>query len=201
MRMKAISHDRQRQENEDTTMINTLLKGMTVFLLTSLVCGCVVTGQIAERRGTKAYLLKDYPTAVANYEEAVAAGDKDAQYHLAVMYAEGQGVEKDLKRAAELLQLSADQGQDDARLMLGLFNVYGDGVPANPEKGAQLITQAAENGNDVAMYYLGHLYAAGLGVPKDPAKGLYWINKARDNGFPVEESIRTEADVEVLYKE
>ena len=201
MRTKTTPKDRQRRDNEDTTMIKTLLKGVTVFLLTSLACGCVVTGQIAERRGTKAYLLKDYPTAVTNYEEAVAEGDKNAQYHLAVMYAEGQGVKKDFKRAAELLKLSADQGQNDARLMLGLFNVYGDGVPANPEEGARLITLAAEEGNDVAMYYLGHLYAAGLGVPKDTAKGLYWMKQARDHGFPVEETIETEEDIEVLYKE
>lgn len=182
-------------------MMRTLFKITTPLLLTVLIGGCVVTGQMAERRGTKAYLLKDYPTAVANYEEAVAEGDRDAQYHLAVMYAEGQGVDKDLGRAAELLELSAAQGQNDARLMLGLFNVYGDGVPADPAEGARLITLAAEDGNDVAMYYLGHLYAAGLGVPRDAAKGLYWLSQAREHGFPVKECIETEADVEVLYEE
>ncbi|MDD3311240.1 tetratricopeptide repeat protein [Pseudodesulfovibrio sp.] len=170
-------------------------------ILASLLCGCVVTGQMAERRGTKAYLLKDYPTAAANYQEAADDGDKDAQYHLAVMYAEGQGVGKDLAKAAGLLKRSADQGQTDAQLMLGLFNIYGDGVPADPEAGARLIARAAEAGSDVAMYYLGNLYAAGLGVEKDAAKGLYWMRQAREHGFPVSETIRTEADVEALYKD
>lgn len=199
MRNRTISPN--RHPSEETTMAATLFKRMAPLLLTVLICGCVVTGQMAERRGTKAYMLKDYPTAIANYEEAVAAGDPDAQYHLAVMYAEGQGVKKDLKRAAELLKLSADQGQTDARLMLGLFYVYGDGVPADPEKGARLVALAAEEGSDVAMYYLGHLYAAGLGVPKDAAKGLQWLTKAREEGFPVDESIKTQADVEALYKD
>lgn len=190
-----------RQSGGDKYMTLTILKRLAPLLLSMLVCGCVVTGQMAERRGTKAYLLKDYPKAVANYQEAVAEGDANAQYHLAVMYAEGQGVKKNLKKAAELLELATAQDHRDARLMLGLFYIYGDGVTANLEKGAKLIEKSAEEGSDVAMYYMGHLYAAGLGVPKDGAKGLQWFTKARENGFPVNQSIKTEADVEALYKD
>ncbi len=201
MRMNNIHDNRQRQGSKDTTMVKTLITSLSVCILATLICGCVVTGQMAERRGTKAYLLKDYPTALTNYQEAVAEGDKDAQYHLAVMYAEGQGVAKDIKRAAELLKLAAAQDQTDAQLMLGLFNIYGDGMPVNPEEGARLITLAAEAGNDVAMYYLANLYAAGLGVKKDLTKGLYWMQQAREHDFPVEDSIKTEADIDALYKD
>jgi len=206
MRNHPTPNTRARRRSEEPTMTKTFFglpaaRILAALLLAPLLWGCVVTGQMAERRGTKAYLLKDYPTAAANYREAADEGDRDAQYHLAVMYAEGQGVEKDMAKAAGLLKLSADQGQTDALLMLGLFNIYGDGVPADPEEGARLITRAAEAGSDVAMYYLGNLYAAGLGVPSDPAKGLYWMQQAREHGFPVSETIRTEADIEALYKD
>ncbi len=173
----------------------TLLLTIAVTMLT----GCVMTGQISERQATKAYLQKDYATAFSKYTDATTDGNADAQYHLAVMYAEGEGVEKDLPKAAELLQQAVAQEHTDAQLMLGLFNVYGDGVPTNPAKGAKLIAQAAEAENDVAMYYLGNLYAAGLGVKKDIPTALNWMKKAEDNGFPVKEELLTEAGLEALY--
>lgn len=163
------------------------------------LASCVVTGQMAERRGTKAYLLKDYGTAYTEYTTAAAEGEPNAQYHLAVMYAEGQGVEKDLVKAAQLLREASDQNQADAQLMLGLFNIYGDGVPVNPEKGAELITKAAEARNDVAMYYLANLYAAGLGVKKDIPTALAWMIQAQGHGFPIEEELLTEEYMEGLY--
>jgi TPR repeat protein len=168
-------------------------------LMMTMITGCVVTGQIRERQATKAYLQKDYATAFTKYSDAAADGNDDAQYHLAVMYAEGEGVEKSLPKAAKLLQQAAAQDHSDAQLMLGLFNVYGDGVPTNPTKGAKLIAQAAESGNDVAMYYLGNLYAMGLGVKKDIPTALSWMKKAEDKGFPIKEELLTKKGLEDLY--
>lgn len=168
---------------------------------TLLLSGCVATGQINERRGTKAFLERDYATAVEKYTQASAEGNAKAQYYLAVMYAEGQGVEQDYAKAAELLQLAADQGLVDAQLMLGLFYVYGDGVEMNPAKGAPLLRKAADQNNDVAMYYLGHLYAAGLGVPKDISKALIWLQRAKDAGFPVKDEMLNATGLSSMYKE
>ncbi|MEZ7198554.1 tetratricopeptide repeat protein [Pseudodesulfovibrio karagichevae] len=163
-----------------------------------LLSGCVVS-TMSERQGTRAYLEKDYATARMKYEEAAAEGNAQAMYHLAVMYAQGQGVAQDYAEAARLLERSADLGQDDARLMLGLFHLYGDGVPRDVNRGAALVRAAAEDGNDTAMYYLGNLYAAGLGVEKDLDKGLYWMGKARDAGFPVKDKLLTRDGLAALY--
>ncbi|BCS87748.1 tetratricopeptide repeat protein [Pseudodesulfovibrio sediminis] len=160
--------------------------------------GCVLS-QMAERQGNKAYLQSDYKTALAKYTEAAQDGNANAQYHLAVMYAEGQGTEKDLSRAAGLLEQATAQGHSDAQLMLGLFNIYGDGVPANPAKGAELIKESAVNGNDVGMYYLGNLYAAGLGVQKDIPTALHWMQQAKEAGFPVKEELLTQEGLTALY--
>lgn len=178
-------------------MKNPLLPALLALALT----GCVVASQITERQGTRAYLQKDYATALAKYTEAAEAGNAMAQYHLAVMYAEGEGVDKDLERAASLLQQASDQNLDEATLMLGLFHVYGDGVPADPAKGAALITRAADRGNDVAMYYLGNLYAAGLGVDRDIPQALAWMRKAKRAGFPVEDVMLTEEGLAAAYGE
>ncbi|WP_319584424.1 tetratricopeptide repeat protein [uncultured Pseudodesulfovibrio sp.] len=179
--------------------MNSILKFAILPLLLLLLTGCVM-GTMYERQGTSAYLEKDYATAKAKYEEAVASGNPQAMYHLAVMYAEGQGVEQDQCKAAELLEKAAALGQDDARLMLGLFNLYGDGVPRDVNKAAGLIKTAAENGNDTAMYYLANLYAAGLGVQKDVDKGLYWMLEARDAGFPVKDELLTRDGLAGLYE-
>lgn len=163
-----------------------------------LLSGCVLS-VMNERQATKAYLEKDYATAKAKYEEAVAEGNANAMYHLAVMYAEGQGVEQDYAKAAALLQQAVDGGQNDARLMLGLFNIYGDGVPRDPSRGAALIWTSAANGNDTAMYYMANLYAAGLGVDKDLARAVEWMQVAKKSGFPVQDEWLTEEGLAALY--
>lgn len=170
-------------------------------LLTLALTGCVATSQIAERQGTRAYLQKDYATALARYTEAAQGGNARAQYLLAVMYAEGEGVDRDYARAAGLLQQASDQNLDDATVMLGLFHVYGDGVPADPAKGAALIARAADRGNDVAMYYLANLYAAGIGVERDIPRALDWMRKAKQAGFPVEPAMLTKEGLAAAYGE
>ncbi|NRB11253.1 MAG: sel1 repeat family protein [Rickettsiaceae bacterium] len=51
-----------------------------------------------------------------------------AQYNLAVMYKNGDGVKKDLKKAAELYQKSADQGDASAQNSLAVMYKNGEGV-------------------------------------------------------------------------
>lgn len=168
---------------------------------TVLLSGCVVTNQILERQGTKAYLKKDYPVALEKFSTAAESGSDYAQYSLAVMYLEGEGVDKDTDKAVQLLTQAADNGQSDAQLMLGLFYVFGDYVTKDPVKGADLIYKAGVNENDVAMYYMGHLYAAGVGVDKDLTRAQMWMQNAKRFGFPVEDELLTLSGLEALYED
>ncbi|MGL1864110.1 MAG: sel1 repeat family protein [Pseudodesulfovibrio sp.] len=168
-----------------------------IILITTLAAGCIA-GQVSQRRGDKAYLLSDYETAAAEYTEAAASGNSDAMYHLGVMYAEGQGMAKDLTQGASLMRDAAELGQTDAQLMYGLFNIYGDGVPMNPTEGARWLFLAAEENNDIAMYYLGILHAMGLGVQKDIPTALMWMTKAKENGFPVKDAMLTKHGLAAL---
>ncbi|BDQ36760.1 hypothetical protein SYK_11200 [Pseudodesulfovibrio nedwellii] len=183
--------------------MNRFLKYSVFFILITLLpAGCVVekvTNQIPERQGTKAYLKKDYDTAITKYEYAAENDNANAKYALATMYMEGEGVEKDMNKALQLLEQACDQEQKDALLMLGLFYVYGDNVPTDEIKGAELIYRAGVAENDVAMYYMGHLYAAGVGVKKDLRRAQMWMNNAKKFGFPVKEELLTLKGLEALY--
>lgn len=183
-------------------MINFLKCSVFLLLITLLPAGCVVekvTNQIPERQGTKAYLKKDYDTAVTKYTYAAENDNANAKYALAIMYMEGEGVDKDMGKTLQFLEQACVQEQKDALLMLGLFYLYGDNVPTDEVKGADLIYRAGVAQNDVAMYYMGHLYAAGIGVTKDLRRAQMWMNNAKEFGFPVKEELLTLKGLEALY--
>ena len=69
-------------------------------------------GFLHERRG-------NYITAVKYWTKAVELGDVCAHYELSVMYSEGRGVEKDMKKYFYHAQQAAIGGHPDARFNLG----------------------------------------------------------------------------------
>ena len=79
------------------------------------------------------------------------------QYNLAVRYARGEGVPKDLGKAAELFRKAADQGNADAQDNLGMLYENGRGVPKDLDKAAELYKKAADQGNQHAIVNLTRL--------------------------------------------
>jgi TPR repeat protein len=61
----------------------------------------------------------DYEGAVEYWTKAAKLGDAIAHYHLSVLYAEGEGVEKDLKKEVYHLEEAAIGGHPTARYNLG----------------------------------------------------------------------------------
>ncbi len=59
-----------------------------------------------------------YSEAIPLLEELAADGSAGAAHHLANAYSNGQGVEKDLERAAHWLRVAADLGSEEARRSL-----------------------------------------------------------------------------------
>jgi uncharacterized protein len=72
-------------------------------------------------------------------------GDRDAQYKLARMYLEGNGVPKDPKLAARWLNLAADKGQHEAQAVLGDLLFNGTGVPRHSALGLMWLTLARDS--------------------------------------------------------
>jgi TPR repeat protein len=72
-------------------------------------------------RGQDSYERQDYRQAFLRLEPAAKAGNKEAQYALAYMYYNGQGVIENQQEAFKWMQLAADQGQTDAIKALSML--------------------------------------------------------------------------------
>ena len=112
---------------------------------------------------------------------AAEGGDAEAQYELAVAYAEwrddlGEGDRKE--EALLWLVRAANQGHAGAMAELGSLHMGTDDVMA-----LRWLRPAAEEGHGGAQINLGHMYAEGLGVPKDDAEAARLFRLAADQGF------------------
>ena len=64
----------------------------------------------------------------------VEQGDALAQFNLAVMYAEGQGVPQDYQETARWLRMAAEQGDRSAQVPSGVMYAKGRGGLQGEEK-------------------------------------------------------------------
>ena len=101
---------------------------------------------------------------------------------LGVMYANGRGVLRDYKAAAEWFRRAAEQGVAEAQFILGQMCRTGEGVPQDYKAAAQWSRRAAEQGHADAQYNLGGMYAIGRGVPQDDVYAHMWANIAASGG-------------------
>lgn len=99
--------------------------------------------------------------------ERALKGDATAQTNLGVMYAYGDGVQKDSVEAVKWFRKAAEQGYADAQNFLGLMYLAGTGVPKDATEAAKWISKAAEQGFAAAEYNIGCIHAQGIGVTKD----------------------------------
>lgn len=71
-----------------------------------------------------------------------------AQYYLAIMYAEGDGVNVDKRKALYWYIKAAEQGYSEAQYNLGLIYLQGDGVKKDIAIAKKYFTQACSLGID-----------------------------------------------------
>ncbi|MFT5659104.1 MAG: TPR repeat protein [Gammaproteobacteria bacterium] len=71
-------------------------------------------------KGWTAYQIKDYTTALKEWEPLAEQGHADAHSNLGTMYANGLGVIKNYDTAAEWYRPVAEQGHADAQFYLGV---------------------------------------------------------------------------------
>ncbi|MDR0543856.1 MAG: sel1 repeat family protein [Odoribacteraceae bacterium] len=82
-------------------------------------------------KGVQEHKKGNLAESVKWMQKAADANYAKAQTQLAMMYMEGEGVEKDNARAIELFGKAARQGESLALLNLGLCHANGDGVQQN----------------------------------------------------------------------
>jgi hypothetical protein len=159
----------------EPTMNVLLFRSAAAFAL-AVAAGTALAGPLEE--GQDAYQEKDYLKAVQLWRPLAQAGDREAQYRLGVMYAEGKGVASNDAEAALWFERAAEQGEAMAQYNLGASYVEGSGVRKDMAAAAKWFRRAADQGIPLAQLNLGLLYASGDGVPQDNVEALKWIDLA-----------------------
>ena len=135
------------------------------------------------QKGVSAYKSGDYATALKEFAALAEQGGVNAQFNLAFMYEDGQGVPQDYKQAVKWYAKAAEQGMAEAQHNLGGMYENGQGVPQDYKQAIKWFTRAAEQGMAEAQYNLGVMYANGQGVPQDNVYAHMWSNLAAANGI------------------
>ncbi len=111
--------------------------------------------------GMNAYAQKRYEEA----RDWFLKNDEDprCRYALGVLYANGQGVEKDFKEAAFWYEGAAEGGIVPAQRAFGFACANALGIPQDFEKAAKYLKMASDKGDIAARITLGEIYAKGEG--------------------------------------
>ena len=112
---------------------------------------------------------------------AADLGNADALYILAICYQKGKYVEKDEKKAFELLWTSI-QAENTPKSIKKLGDFYRDGIGAAQayEDAARLYQAASDRGDAGAMIALSELYNEGKGVEKNVELAIQLQKKASE---------------------
>ncbi len=90
------------------------------------------------------------------------------------MYLGGQGVERNIEKAIQHLELSAAMGEVYSQYNLALLLRGMDNGPVDEQKSAYWLTQAAEQNFGAAQVDLAINYLKGSGVETDYAEAYKW---------------------------
>lgn len=118
----------------------------------------------------------------AYFQTAANTGDTSAELQLAILYAKGEGVERDYPSAARWFRAAADHGSPRAQYDLGVMYERGRGVPVDLAEAARWYRKAAEAKHPLAQYNLAVCYTKGQGVREDLPEAALWYRRAAGQG-------------------
>ena len=135
-------------------------------------------------RPTGAEKSAELPESIgpAALRTAALNGDGKAAYVVAVRYLKGDGVRRDVNKAAQWLRKAAEKGVVVAMYRLGAMYEQGAGVRKDPLQARVWYERAALRGNVRAMHNLAVLFASGALGKTDYDKAAYWFRKAATHG-------------------
>ena len=103
-------------------------------------------------------------SSILELKSRIERGDTFAMSVLGKKYYEGDGVDKDIDMAVELMKLAADGGQKEAEYTYGYFCCYGIGVPTDKIQAIKWYRKSANQGYTEAQYGLGYMCDFGEGI-------------------------------------
>ncbi len=114
--------------------------------------------------------------------QAALSGDPAAQYCLAIRRMLGRGLEKDVKKARQLYESSAQQGYASGQHGIGAMHYLGYAVKRNLELARLWFEKAAEQDHAEALFRLGLMYESGQGVDKNLYRSFNYYSRAAELG-------------------
>ena len=123
-------------------------------------------------------VVKSSKKAAKIYKRAVELGNVDAMVNLGCMYANGDGVKLDNKKATQLYRMAAVRGHAIAQKNLAQ-HLLRDG---KREEGFKLLRLAAEQGLTLAETLVGACFVKGDGVPANLEEARRWLGRAAAKG-------------------
>jgi len=128
------------------------------------------------------HLVSTAPIAFDEVKARAEQGDAVAEFQIAVMYIQGNGVQSDVAKGDKWLRKAAEDGNANAESVLGVMYGYGGIVERNVFEAVKWWRLAAEQGNAKAQTFLGEHYCTGEGVPQDYSEAVRWFRKAAEQG-------------------
>ncbi len=101
-----------------------------------------------------------------------------ARLNLALLYQEGNGVEKDVDKARNWYLSAAEKGYVDAFVLCGDSYIFGEAPDTNYDTALYYYDKAIAGGSAFGLFRLGWLYKEGLGVKADHSKAVTFLEKA-----------------------
>ena len=125
---------------------------LSVFLLCTALVSAVNAATLSDAK--MAIRSQQFSTAAGILKPLAKAGDKKAQYQLAVLYRNGQGVKQNYERAAYWMQQSAEQGFKRAQYSLAVYYEDGEGVKKNRDRAIHWYAAAASQGHNLSLIHI-----------------------------------------------
>ena len=130
-----------------------------------------------------AYSEGSYMSSLSIFEES---GTPEAKYCMAFQILNGQGVQRDPKKAFALFAESMEGGFMPAVSEVAQCYGYGIGVKTDDPKAFELFSRAAESGDPYGMSMLSMMYRNGDGVKRSNKLADEWSGRCDSSGDPGE---------------
>ena len=121
-------------------------------------------------------------------KEAATGGLAQAQYELAVKYAQGSGTEEDRQQGLKWLEQAGENHHPLAQRFLGTLYLNGSTrdskvrVKPDAQKAAEWYLKAARNDDGPSQAAIGYMYMTGRGVKRNIAEAEKWNSLAAKKG-------------------
>jgi TPR repeat protein len=116
------------------------------------------------------------------YCDAATQGVAKAMTQVGLMYASGDGVEKDESKALSWFQRASDSGDVLANTCLAECYLHGNGTPKDEAKAVALLQKSVAQGDLRAMDHLGTCYEKGTGIKTNFEEAARLYKLASDGG-------------------